>query len=244
MNVKKLLLAICLMSIGSAHAALIGRLPATLGGTDYQAYYDTVQNITWLTDANYAQTSGYDADGAMNWHEAQNWVVELNSSQYLGVSDWRLPKVIDPYYVCQAGAPGNPPDCGRDIDTTSGEMAYMYFDNLGNIGYPNSGWGLVNTGPFSNLSSLTYWYSTEYDVNTDFAWVFNFNGGYQGFGNAVDGDKSYERKAWAVVDGNIGSYAVPVPAAVWLFASGLGLLGWMRKRLGIGPTFNSGPTCQ
>lgn len=24
--------------------------------------------------------------------------------------------------------------------------------------------------------------------------------------------------------------AVPVPAAVWLFASGLGLLGWMRKR--------------
>jgi hypothetical protein len=24
--------------------------------------------------------------------------------------------------------------------------------------------------------------------------------------------------------------AVPIPAAVWLFGSGLGLLGWFRKR--------------
>ena len=26
------------------------------------------------------------------------------------------------------------------------------------------------------------------------------------------------------------SSAIPVPAAVWLFASGLGLLGWMRRK--------------
>jgi len=29
--------------------------------------HDTVLNITWLQDANYAQTSGYDADGKMTW---------------------------------------------------------------------------------------------------------------------------------------------------------------------------------
>jgi len=29
---------------------------------------------------------------------------------------------------------------------------------------------------------------------------------------------------------NVGSAAVPVPAAVWLFGSALGLLGWMRRR--------------
>jgi len=27
-----------------------------------------------------------------------------------------------------------------------------------------------------------------------------------------------------------GAHSVPIPAAVWLFASGLGLLGWMKRR--------------
>ena len=31
------------------------------------AVYDTDRNISWLKDANYAQTSGYDTDGLMNW---------------------------------------------------------------------------------------------------------------------------------------------------------------------------------
>jgi hypothetical protein len=39
---------------GVANAALQSRL----GG---QAYYDTTKNLTWLADANRAQTSGYDA---------------------------------------------------------------------------------------------------------------------------------------------------------------------------------------
>lgn len=47
----------------TANAELLGRLPATPGGTDYQAYYDTEADLTWLADANYAQTSGFDSDG-------------------------------------------------------------------------------------------------------------------------------------------------------------------------------------
>jgi hypothetical protein len=36
--------------------------------------------------------------------------------------------------------------------------------------------------------------------------------------------------SWAVMDGDVGPAAVPVPAVVWLFGSGLGLLGWFRCR--------------
>jgi hypothetical protein len=36
----------------TSQAVLVGELPATPGGTDYQAYYDTVANLTWLADAN------------------------------------------------------------------------------------------------------------------------------------------------------------------------------------------------
>ena len=32
--------------------------------------YDDVLDITWLQDANYAQTSGYDNDGKMSWADA------------------------------------------------------------------------------------------------------------------------------------------------------------------------------
>ncbi|MFT5449754.1 MAG: hypothetical protein ACI9DC_004951 [Gammaproteobacteria bacterium] len=35
-----------------AQATLIGRLALTLGGTDYQAAYDDVLDITWTTNAN------------------------------------------------------------------------------------------------------------------------------------------------------------------------------------------------
>ncbi len=33
-----------------------------------------------------------------------------------------------------------------------------------------------------------------------------------------------------IVSGTLTASVVPIPAAVWLFASGLGLLGWMRRR--------------
>lgn len=55
----------------SANAALVSRL----GGL---AYYDTEADLTWLADANYAMTSGYDADGLMNWANANAWAAGLD----------------------------------------------------------------------------------------------------------------------------------------------------------------------
>ena len=54
MNRSRLLgaLCACVISVISvpSNAALIGRLPMTEGGTDWQAYYDDQLGITWATD--------------------------------------------------------------------------------------------------------------------------------------------------------------------------------------------------
>ena len=45
---------------------------------------------------------------------------------------------------------------------------------------------------------------------------------------AADGEYAMVQKKLGAV--SIEITAVPVPAAVWLFGSGLGVLGWMRRR--------------
>ena len=76
---RQLFVALSLMLgfVSAANAASVsgqGTWKTTLQGRDLdgnlftiEAYYDTALNITWLADANYAKTSGYDADGLMNW---------------------------------------------------------------------------------------------------------------------------------------------------------------------------------
>lgn len=86
-------ITVSVLAAGSADAALLSRV----GG---QAYYDDVLDITWLADANYAMTSGYDSDGLMTWDEAQSWIGTLNTANYLGVNDWRLPATAQPDASC------------------------------------------------------------------------------------------------------------------------------------------------
>jgi len=211
----------------SANSALIGRLAVTPGGTDYQAYYDTNTNLTWLADANYAQTSGYDTDGLMSWTDADAWATAL---EVAGVGGWRLPDTID---VDNDGTTQGV-DAGYNI-TTHSELSNMFYNVLGNSAYfhPDGyftecyvapDYCLSNTGPFSNLQPFNYW-SMEYAPNPSYyAWAFQMGSGNQG--NRFKGSTGY---AWAVQTGDIG--AVPIPAAVWLFGSGLvGLIGVARRK--------------
>lgn len=74
------LIAASLVS-GAAQAALQGRdLNGSAGS--FEAYYDTVLDITWLADADYAKTSGYDADGYMTWTAANTWAANLSFTAY------------------------------------------------------------------------------------------------------------------------------------------------------------------
>ncbi len=186
-----------------AYAALTGVLPATTGGTDWQAYYDDDLDITWAADA--------DINGLDTWANQNTWVAGLTIG---GVSGWRLPTTAQPDSSC-SNQTGVPPQ-GFGLGCTGSEMGHLF-----NV----EGISVAAPSPFSNVQSNLYWSGTEFAPNPANAWFFNFFNGSQSAGDK-DGSSFV---AWAVHSGNVG--AVPVPAAVWLFGSGLiGLLGLARRK--------------
>jgi len=208
MNTFLLRLVACLLVVvsSSSHAALYDRGNGLI--------YDDVLNITWMQDANYAQTSGYDANGRMEWETANTWADQLS---YGGYDDWRLPSA------------GNAPTSGYNV---TGELGHMFYNNLGNTA-ANSILGNVSftdatpgggTESFLNVQSWTYWLAEESAGYAYFAWVFFTDEGRQYEG----ADKAQSYYSWAVRDGDVST--VPVPAAAWLFGSALaGLLVARRK---------------
>ena len=82
--VKSSLLMLLMYYSFSANATLIN-----LGGG---LIYDDYLDLTWLSDANYAKTSGYDDDGAMSWQASMDWADSLT---YAGFDGWRLPIAVN-----------------------------------------------------------------------------------------------------------------------------------------------------
>ncbi len=163
-----------------ADAEVVGRAPIADAVSGYSAFYDEVLDITWLGDANYARTTGFDQDGLMTWDEAQLWISSLNSNSHLGLRDWRLPEIIDvDNNGCVFAFSGS--DCGWNVDLTTGEMAHLYYATLENLGQfdtegvPPSVWGLQNSGPFINIEQGSYWSGTEHVLDS-YAWEFDFHG--------------------------------------------------------------------
>lgn len=227
------------LASGSAHAALEGRdLDGNLA--TFEAYYDTDLDITWLADANYAQTSGDDTDGLMTWDEANTWAASLSFTDGVNVyDDWRLPTTTD------TGAPGpqctySGTDCGFNVDPASSEMAHLYSTELGNqtwatttgevsgafAGGSNPNSTLDNVGPFTNFQSYNYWSGTLVAPNLTGAWSFNTTVGEQS--DVLD--KSFSFYALAVSPGDVA--AVPEAQTYALMLAGLGLIGWRARRRG------------
>ncbi|HSI12549.1 MAG TPA: PEP-CTERM sorting domain-containing protein [Chthoniobacter sp.] len=191
-------------------------LPRDLNGDGVaDAYFDAAQSITWLADANFSLTSGQSATGQMDWFAAMSWAAGL---QVGTTSGWRLPVTFD---MQGHNNPHLPPP-------GSSELAYMYYVTLGNIGSPNLGNGLSNTGPFANIQEYPYWSSPEIPgANGAFALWMGMPGNAGGqqvysFGNLLN--------AWAVHDGDVGaSLPVPEPGSLLMLSAGLIFLAAKRK---------------
>ena len=167
--------------------------------------YDSDQDITWLSDANFAMTSGYDIDGMMTHSEAKTWVGNLI---YAGFSDWRLPSA------------GESPTSGYyKFDS---ELGFLFYSIAGSSAQSS----MENIEFFSNVANAGYWMNEKNSSNQSQAWLLHLENGLQ----ASRWVKS-NRYAWAVTDGNValGLNAVPVPAAAFLFSSALLALIFVRR---------------
>ncbi|TPQ29031.1 VPLPA-CTERM sorting domain-containing protein [Methylomonas koyamae] len=231
------------LNMATADAALFDR-----GGG---LIYDDALNVTWLQDANYAKTSGYDADGLMTWQSAKTWAENLvfhDSVRNVDYSDWRLPGVSPVngisfnYDLSNDGST----DRGYNITSSQHELAYMYSVNLGlksqfNAsgvaqsdygifgngtwnGFNQNSWGQNNIGLINNLQAYAYWSGGEWAPNSGNAWDFATFVGYQSASPFFA-----QEYVWAVRDGDVT--AVPLPGAMWLMGAGLIGLSSLKRRL-------------
>ena len=233
------LLAALLCVSGGAQAALVGRdiNGNAVAGSDGSAVflYDNVLNVTWLRNAN--------ANGAMNWTQANTWAANLVVGTY---DDWRLPTLTPVngtafnYNFTNNGTSDYGYAATGTGWGTASEMGHLFYVTLGNKGYftpgaggssgfaEQPGWGLTNTGDFQNLQSGVYWSGLEYAPDTIYAWYFDTIGGDQSYGGKIQ-----SLHALAVRPGDVlAPAAVPIPAALPLLLSGLAALGVAGRRRG------------
>lgn len=226
MNHRTLPALILSLAAASSEAALIGRAPVTPNGSDYQAYYDTALDITWLADASYGWTNNFGVTavsgfGGMTWNTAQTWLVEMNAANYLGLSNWRMPSTTVPDASCefQADLGGSYPLQPIGQFCTGSELTYMF--NVEGIHG-----GDLYSAPFTNLFQGRYWSGTEFAPDPTQAFWVNSFAGYQAWI-----DKNQRHFVWAVHDGDALAATVPIPAAAWLIAPAFGLLvPWVKRR--------------
>ncbi len=192
--------------------------------------YDTVLDITWLQDANYALTSGYDCcdvyggcdddqycdvdsscdenfdPSKMTWQQAVKWADQLN---YQGLDDWRLASVS-----VSSGIPTGSTwrdsivHCYVESEEAcrDNELGYMFRYNLGGeLGDNLQGDQTSVNGVDLHNIQYGHWSNTAYLEYIE-AFAFFFAGGVY-----LDAGQTTRWAAWAVRDGDVGDVQCVIP---------------------------------
>lgn len=176
--------------------------------------YDTPNAI----DGSYIQNDPYSGKyslssddfaigGLVDWWAAKAFVSYLNSINYDGSTNWRLPTY--------GSSCGNDP-CGNEQFYSDDEFLNLGHDLLA-----------VSSPKFNNGSFSYYWADKEYSYYPGSAWRFWLNLASQNYDSILKTDKYF---ALAVTPGNFVS-TVPLPPAIAVFVTGLlGLSVFGRKK--------------
>jgi len=156
--------------------------------------YDTVNNVSWLADANLAATERFglpvcthstaqpciNPSGSMSYQSAVAWVQAMNAANYLGHSDWQLPTTPMTDKGCGKTGPQNN---SFGFGCTLGAMGWLYYNGLG-LKAPGTAVPIPpsTTGPFNNFQPYLYWSQSPGQGGNA---TFSFNSGFQG-ANTVD----------------------------------------------------------
>ena len=191
----------------ASNANLVSEIIAANGGVinNTANYYDGFDGIYDLTSADFNTTTG-----AMTWFGAQAWANNLSLGGY---TDWSLPTTVPAL---------------SGYNQKGSQMGDLFYNQLGGVSSTSiATTHNANYNLFTNVQSSVYWSGSENAPNPWAAWRFYTDYGSQNF----DG-KNGQLYAWAVRPGDVA--AVPLPAATWLFLSGLMGVAGLKRRKNIG----------
>ena len=156
--------------------------------------YDTVNNISWLADANLPATNRFglpvcstsglqpcvNPSGSMSYQSAAAWVSAMNATNYLGHTNWQLPTTPTTDKGCGKTGPQNN---SFGFDCSLGALGSLYYNAL-RLKPPNTAVPIPHNtaGPFSNFQPYLYWSQSPGQGGNA---TLSFNSGFQG-ANTVD----------------------------------------------------------